>query len=59
MQPTMNLRIVIRKIKLPPNFNVYTGHPTEKVLQQWWHESGEPPPSSYGEWRDVPIESEK
>ena len=23
------------------------------VLQQWWHENGEPPPSSNGEWRDV------
>lgn len=27
-----------------------------QVLQQWWHRSDEPPPSSFGEWRDVPIE---
>ena len=30
----------------------------ERVLQQWWHENDEPPPSSRGEWRDVPLEQE-
>ena len=29
-----------------------------RVLQQWWHENDEPPPSNRGEWRDVPLEAE-
>ena len=27
-----------------------------QVLQQWWHFNDEPPPSSNGEWRDIPQE---
>lgn len=27
-----------------------------QVLQQWWCKDGEAPPSSFGDWRDVPME---
>ena len=30
-----------------------------RVLQQWWHLNDEPPPSSHGEWRDIPMTQEE
>ena len=60
MTPTNKLRWVKRKVKnLPPEFNVFSGHPMETVLQQWWaiERNGQITPD--GQWLDIPVETEE
>ena len=58
MTPTNRLRFVEREVIVYiPMLEGLSRKPV-KILQQWWHENDEPPPSSRGEWRDVPLEQE-
>ena len=58
MKPTPILRWV-RGVHAPINkAQIFDALGNKLVLQQWWHESGEPPPSSYGEWRDIEVVKE-
>ncbi len=63
MTPTTKLRFVERTEIVEADFSTGTVKTKQiRVLQQWWEES----PSdladgvtSYGEWRDVPLEKEQ
>jgi hypothetical protein len=61
MTPTNRLRFVERDEEYIAKFyadRIVKARRRVPVLQQWWHENDEPPPSSRGEWRDVELEQE-
>lgn len=70
MIPTSKLRFVERTVELSPFYMTVNekgettrGAHTYRVLQQWWADTDEVfdtvTKDIRGEWRDVPLESEK
>lgn len=62
MVPTAHFRWLIYTLEngMHPSGLMYVeGMGLGRVLQQWWDEDGEPSPSNYGEWRDIPMIQEE
>ena len=69
MKPTNKLRFVERTVYLDPFYKqlnekgeLVTATRTYRVLQQWWEDSVgdmQQGVTAFGEWRDVPLESEQ
>jgi hypothetical protein len=60
MTPTAKLRFVERVVPAP-EYGEGIGK-TVRILQQWWEDSSGDLASGvtlYGEWRDVPLETEE
>ena len=57
MTPTPKLRYVEREVRIPicEGFARCEYH---KFLQQWWQVASTGQITTYGEWRDVPLEDE-
>jgi hypothetical protein len=69
MKPTNRLRFVTRKMVFDAFYMMTDGggktvpaQQTIRVLQQWWEDSVgdiEQGITAFGEWRDVPLETEE
>ena len=66
MTPTANLRFVERKVPMDPFYktvdvrgNLVPAMQTYRILQQWWQVAKEGQITTFGEWRDVPLEQEQ
>ena len=59
MTPTPKLRFVER-VMPAPEYGEGIGK-TVRILQQWWTVAGTLPEfqHQYGEWRDIPLETEE
>jgi hypothetical protein len=58
MTPTAKLRFVERD-SYSRNGEFFSHPHKETILQQWWQVAKEGQITTFGEWRDVPLEQEQ